>query len=182
MVIVHSEVAKSKFKGTVIDIETVGDFCQGYQDSREYQKHIPFIFGHIDEDELKVHYVKQGESLRKLKPIITRILPDLERPLYAFNCSFERGVLYHSWGMIIEFDGELNKEKYEGKWKAVQSLEISNYDDPFHDVGKKCCDAWLRGDIRLSMKHNRSCLLKERDILLKRGCRTPDPLKLYVDS
>jgi hypothetical protein len=179
MVIAHSEIVKSRFKGTIIDIETIGNFCEEYNDSRYYQNHIPFIFGHIDKDGLKVHCVRKNEPLKKLKPIITRILPDLERPLYAFNCSFEKGVLYHSWGIVINFEGELNKEKYEGKWQVVQSLGISNYGDPFYDVGKKCCDAWLRGDIRHSMRHNRSCLLKERDILLMRGCRTPDPLKLF---
>jgi hypothetical protein len=29
---------------------------------------------------------------------------------------------------------------------------------------------------RLSIRHNRSCLLKERDILMKRGYRPPDNL------
>ncbi len=46
--------------------------------------------------------------------------------------------------------------------------------------GLQCSEAWKRGDVDKAVAHNRSCLLKERDILLERGHRTPDTLR-FVD-
>jgi len=96
--------------------------------------------------------------------------------LYAFNSSFEMGSLYHNLRQRVIFEGELNKEKYEAKRSAVQLLDIPQYDDPFCDNGFLCMQAWEIGKIKEAVAHNRSCLLKERDILLKRGFRKPDPL------
>jgi len=62
---------------------------------------------------------------------------------------------------------------------TVENLNIENYDDPFFDVGNECRLAWLRGEWDQCIKHNRSCLLKERDILLKRGFREPDDLTFH---
>ena len=178
MVIIHSEAAKSKFKGTVIDIETIGHFCEGYQDSRHYQNITPVIFGYVDENGLEICCTKSDKSIEKLKTTIAQVLPDLRKPLYAFNCNFERGVLFHSCGIVINFDGELNKEKFESKKGAVASLGIEDYDDPFDDTGFRCKLAWEKGDTTLSIRHNRSCLLKERDILLTIGHRPPENLIL----
>ncbi len=179
MVIVHSEETESDFEGTVIDIETIGEFCWDYQDSRQYQNIIPVIFGYIDKNGLETHCARRIESIEKLKNTVAQISPQLRKPLYAFNCCFEKGVLFHSCGIVIDFDGELNKEKYESKRDAITSLGIENYDDPFNDVGFKCKLAWEKGNTKLSIRHNRSCLLKERDILLRRGYRMPDELVLY---
>ena len=179
MVIVHSEEIKSDFEGTIIDIESIGDFCGGHQDSREYQEIIPVIFGFIDKNGLKIHCAKGIESIDKIKNIITDTLPKLTKPLYAFNCNFERGSFHHACGIAIDFDGELDREKYESKRNAIITLGIENYDDPFNDDGYKCKLAWEKGKYKLSIKHNRSCLLKERDILLKRGFRTPDEMILF---
>ena len=96
------------------------------------------------------------------------ILPSLEPPFYAFNSVFERGVLFHSINKKIEFEGELNLEMFEKKKYTVQSLGIPNYDDPFNDDGLLCLKAWLKGEIDKSIKHNRACLLIERDILYRR--------------
>ena len=71
-----------------------------------------------------------------------------------------------------KFTGLIFKSKYEPKRNAVRRLGIGNYGDPFDGDGKKCKEAWLRGDaIDKCIEHNRACLLKERDILLKRGFR-----------
>lgn len=184
--IIHSEMVNSKFKGTIIDIETVENFCNEYRDvdSREYQKLIPLVLGYITPNELKIYCSKidcsqKIEPTQNFKIAIAQLIPKLEKPLYAFQCCFEQGVLYHSLGIIINFDGELNREKYEWKGTAVASLGIENYDDPFNDIGIKCKEALDKGNIELSIKHNRSCLLKERDILLKRGYRKPDALQLF---
>ena len=180
MVIVHSENIESDFEGTIIDIESIGEFSRGFQDSREYQDIIPVIFGYIDKNGLKIHCVKGIESIGKIRSVIADTLPSLTKPLYAFNCNFERGAFHHACGIAIDFDGELDRKKYESKKEAVITLGIDNYDDPFNDVGKKCKLAWENGNTNLSIQHNRSCLLKERDILLKRGFRTPDEMILFV--
>lgn len=73
MVIAYSEVVKSDFEGTIIDIETIGDFCREHQDSREYNKLIPLILGYIDRNGLKI------TVLRKLNPLETSKIPLLER-------------------------------------------------------------------------------------------------------
>ena len=182
MVIVYCEVVKSDFEGTIIDIETVGDFCREHRDSREYHKLIPLIFGYIDRNGLKICCSKKIEPTRNFKDNVAQTIPNLKTPLYAFQCRFERGVLYHSLGIIISFDGELNKDKKEWKGTAVASLGIENYDDPFSDIGRKCKEELEKRNIEPCIKHNRSCLLKERDILLKRGFRTPDGLELFGDK
>ena len=179
MVLIHSEVAKSKFKGTVIDIESIGEFCPEHQDSRHYQNITPVILGYISKDGLKIHCAKGMKSLGMLRATIVEIVPGLERPLYAFNCDYERGVLFHSCEIALDFDGELNKEKFESKKHAVALHGIKQYNDPFDDDGLKCSKAWQKGQLQLSMRHNRSCLLKERDLLLKRGHRKPDDLELF---
>jgi len=38
--------------------------------------------------------------------------------------------------------------------------------------------AWQAGEFDKAVAHNRACLMKERDILLKRGYRKPDGLPL----
>jgi len=182
MVKIHKEGIKSNFEGTIIDIETIGDFKEEYTDSRYYKEIIPVIFGFIDKDGLEIHCAKSKESINKLKEKIKTILPKLKRPFHAFNCNFERGVFFHSLDKKVTFERELQKERSEGewhepKWSAVSLLEIPQYDDPFNDKGILCMEAWLRGEIDKAIAHNRSCLLKERDILLKRGFREPDELK-----
>ena len=76
---------------------------------------------------------------------------------------------------------ELNSEKFEAKRNVVQFLKIPSYEDPFSDNGLLCSQAWLDGYIDRAITHNRSCLLKERDVLLKRGFRKPDELKFIKD-
>lgn len=178
MIIVHHEKVKSTFVGTIIDIESIGNFCRGYNDSREYKDIIPTILGYVNNSELKILCAQGKTALKELKEQIIKITPNLEKPLFAFQCHFERGVLFHSCELSVEFDGELNKEKFEPKRDVVRSLSIPNYHDPFHDSGYRCAEAWLEGDYSSAIKHNRSCLLKERDILVKRKHRRPDRLKL----
>jgi len=181
MVIFYSEDVKSSFDGTIIDIETIGDFCRGYGDSREYKDMVPTIFGYINKNGLNIYCAKEHSSLDNLKETVLEVLPKLERPFYAFNSVFETGVLYHAWDVQILFEHELNEEKYEAKGKAVKKLKISNYNDPFYNVGRKCQEAWERGETEKCIAHNRSCLLKERDIMLRRRRRNPDDFILFRD-
>ncbi len=178
MVKIQSEAIKSNFKGTIIDIETIGQFNKNYKDSRYFKDIIPIILGFINKDGLKVYCAKKQTSIPKLKANIKIILSNLDRPFYAFNSIFERGVFFHQLKDSITFEHELNTEKYEAKRYAVAKLNIPQYDDPFNDRGLLCSKAWLNGNLGKAIAHNRSCLLKERDILLKRGIRKPDELKL----
>ncbi|MBU0929950.1 MAG: hypothetical protein KJ623_02670, partial [Nanoarchaeota archaeon] len=115
-------------------------------------------------------------------PLLTGLITaGYDKPFYAFNSDFERGSLFHHLGFLVEFHNELNKEKFEAKRFAVSTLKIPNYDDPFNDNGLLCSKAWERGEINEAIAHNRSCLLKERDILLKRGFREPNILNFVKD-
>lgn len=178
MVKTYSESTESHFEGTIIDIETIGEFERNYNDSREYRFLSPVVFGLMTKDGIKIHYVENENSIDQLKKRMEGILPKLKRPLFAFNSIFERGVLFHSLGLDVSIDGELNMETRESKQVAVRLLGISNYDDPFDGSGWACKRAWLNGEIHMVIMHNRSCLLKERDILMKRGFRQPDELRL----
>lgn len=180
MILIHSEKIPSNFSGTVVDLETIGDFSRefAYDDSRQYRELKPTILGYITKDELNVLCAKGMDALDKLREQIVDILPSLNKPLFAFQARFEQGVFHHSCGIEIEFEGELNKDAFEGKGPACSELEIPNYGDPFNNIGRDCNIAWIKGDYDSATKHNRSCLLKERDILLKRKYRKPDKLEL----
>ncbi len=177
MIIEQKEDISSNFEGTVIDIETIGEFLNQYPDSRRYRDMQLVIFGFINRDTLHILYAKELRVINELKERIDKIIDSLERPFYAFNADFERGVLFYELGKEIDFDGELQKFKFEKKAEARRSLSIPNYDDPFNDNGLLCSQAWRRGEFDRAIKHNRACLLKERGILIKRGFRTPDKLK-----
>ena len=177
MIIEHKEDIISDFEGTVIDIETIGEFDNQYNDSREYKYIQQTIFGFISGQGLHIFYVREREEIAELNEKVAEIISSLERPFYAFNTDFERGVLFYELGKEIDFDGELNKEKYESKADAVRNLGIPNYGDPFYDKGVLCMQAWKDRQFVSAIAHNRACLLKEKDILMKRGFRKPDELK-----
>jgi len=179
MILEHKESINSDFKGTIIDIETIGEFDNRYTDSRRYKEIQAVIFGLLNKHSLHIFCAEGRKAIRELKIKIEAIIDGLERPFYAFNCNFERGVLFYELGKEINFEGELQEER-ESKAKAVRHLDIPNYDDPFYDKGLWCMNAWHNGEFDKAIAHNRACLLKERDILIKRGFRRPDELKLVV--
>jgi len=177
MIIERKEDISSNFEGTIIDIETTGEFCNQYPDSRQYKDIQLVIFGFINRHALQILCAKGMRAIDELRERTGKIIDSMERPFYAFNCNFESGVLFYELGKKIVFDGELQKEKYESKVNAVGDLGIPNYDDPFYDRGFPCMKAWEAGEFEQAIAHNRACLLKERDILLKRGCIKPDGLR-----
>lgn len=179
-VIEKKQEIASDFKGTIIDIEAIGEFDKTYKntnDSREYQRFKQVIFGFINRGGLSILCANGEGAICELGERTLAIIETLERPFYAFNTHFESGVLFHQLGEVITFDGELQEYKGEGKANARQRLSIENYDDPFYDVGYSCMQAWLNGQFDEAIAHNRACLLKERDILLKRGPYKPDEMK-----
>jgi hypothetical protein len=174
----YREEVKSEFAGTILDIETIGEFDPAYPyDSRHYRRFKQTILGYIDKDRLHIYCAKSQEGIEKLRLLTPEIFTSLKRPFYAFNCNFESGVWFNLTGIQIKFDGELQGEPFESKKNAILKLKISNYNDPFWDKGQMCIKAWNDGDFEKALAHNRACLLKERDILLKRGHCEPD--KVY---
>jgi hypothetical protein len=174
----YNEEAKSDFEGTILDIETIGEFDPSFQyDSRHYRKIKQVVLGYIDKSQLHIYCAKSLEGIEKLSLMTPQIFTGLKRPYYAFNCNFESGVWFHHTGMEINFDGELQGEPFESKKNAILRLKISNYNDPFYDKGLMCIKAWHNSSFDQVIAHNRACLLKERDILLKRGFCEPD--KVY---
>ena len=171
-----NEIVKSNFAGTVIDIETIGSFCDQYSDSRRYKDHQMVILGLLNKNTLEIFCAEGKPSVSELVDKTREILGQLERPFYAFNSEFERGVFFYNLGLKTDFDGELQFGR-ESKGKACKLLSIPNYDDPFFDQGRYCMDAWLKGEFDSAIAHNRACLLKERDILLTRGFKKPEELR-----
>ena len=179
MIIEHKEDINSNFEGTIIDIETIGDFDEHYRysnDSREYQDIKQVIFGFMNRYALHILCAQGMSAMDELIERTEKIIDTLGRPFYAFNCSFEQSVLFYGLGKVVNFEGEL-QEWHESKAKAVRDLGIPNYDDPFYDRGLWCMNAWHTGQFYKAIAHNRACLLKERDILIKRRFRKPDELR-----
>ncbi len=176
MIIEHKEDVSSNFEGTIIDIETVGEFLNQYPDSRRYKAIQLVIFGFINKHALHILCAEGMRAIHELRERTETIIDSLERPFYAFNTDFERGVLFYELGKEIDFAGEL-QEGRESKSKTRSYLGIPNYDDPFYDYGYLCMKAWQNGEFDRAIAHNRACLLKEKDILIKRGFRKPDELK-----
>ena len=176
VIIDYKEDISSSFEGTIIDIETIGPFLNQYPDSRRYKDIQLVIFGFINRYALHIFCARGIEAINELRERTGMIIDSLDRPFYAFNSDFERGVLFYELGKEIDFDGEL-QEGRESKANACNYLGISNYNDPFYDKGYLCMKAWEDGEFDKAIAHNRACLLKERDILIKRGFRKPDELK-----
>lgn len=173
----HEETL-ADIRGTVIDIETTGWFSREYRDdSRKCRDIKQVILGYITQKYLHIYCAEDEEGIKKLKEMTPGILASLERPYYAFNCGFESSVWFHHAGIKIKFDGELQGEPYESKKEAVRRLGISNYNDPYFDAGVRCMEAWERRDFKGAIAHNRACLLKERDILIKRGYCQPEEVR-----
>jgi hypothetical protein len=162
------------FQGTILDIETCGDFLTSFPnwDIRRYQALQQVILGHITQSTITIYCARNQDEIEELKALTPEILNSLQRPWYAFNCSFEERV-WECQGLKIKFDGELQVRNvsYESKAQAVEGLNIPQYDDPFDDNGLLCAKAWLQNDFKNALAHNRSCLLKERDLLCLRGAQ-----------
>jgi len=176
MIIEHKEDTSSDFEGTIIDIETIGEFLNQYHDSRRYKDIQLVIFGFINRYALNIFCARGREAIKELSEKTEEIMELLQRPFYAFNSKFERSVLSYTLGREIDFEGEL-QEGYESKAYARRRLDIPNYNDPFYDIGKLCSEAWKDSKFKEAIAHNRACLLKERDILLKGGFREPEELE-----
>ena len=168
MVIKHNESARMQMTGTVIDLETIGEFDRQYHysDTRQYAKLKPTIFGYLSGNNL-VQYCAEGPAdISNVVKKMNEILPTLETPFYALNCNFEKGVCTHSCTHtpepLLDVRGG---NTFEKKWDARARLGIPTYDDPFNGEGYTCVLEWQKNNYIDCLKHNRACLLIERDIL-----------------
>jgi hypothetical protein len=160
-------IPKFRLKGSIIDIETTGgiNFQRSPRDSSFYENLQPTIFGYLSDD-LLVQYCAEGENeINNLIDIMSRI--QLDEPCFALNIRFERNILIKFckrdlWITDVRFG------MYGSKWDIRERLGIPTYDDPFDGDSAKCDSTWVVGDYDNCLKHNRSCLLIERDILYSR--------------
>jgi len=173
-------VEGNPLEGTIIDLETIGPIRNGFRDTRRYEKVRPYLFGYLNGNTIVQKYVEKPDHIPQLVQWIKEtILTDLfQKPLYAFFTEFETGVIYCTTSIKVNFDRELKKGA-GGKESIVKKLGISAYDDPFPGVGVKCIEEFKRGNIENCLKHNKACLLKERDILFKRGFVDPNKIEFY---
>jgi len=179
MVKTHREPAQMRFKGTVFDLETIGEFNDKYQswETERYADHKPTIFGYITNGVLLQYCAEGYREIEKIIRIMNDTLPNLDEPFYVFNCHFERGVCTHSCTNVPVIMIDVRDNKYHGsKWDIREQLGIPTYDDPFDGSGYRCMIEWQNKNYDDCLKHNRACLLIERDIYEHaKGIRHPPP-------
>lgn len=167
MVIEYVEGVDFRLAGTLIDYETVGEFDWNYspKDTRHYASIRPVIFGYITNGSL-VQYCAEGpEDIEALIRIMNDRLPNLSGPFFALNCHFERGVSTNSCTYVPQPLLDVRGNKYSGpKWTIREQLGIPTYSDPFDGDGLRCMREWELGNYPDCLRHNRACLLIERDI------------------
>jgi hypothetical protein len=191
MLLERHEDKDSSFIGTIIDIETTGGYCKYHlgstknsRDSREYKDLKMVIFGYMNKQGLHIYCAKGIEAIFEVEEVAKQLLATTakERPIYAFNCHQEMGVFFHQLNIEIRFDKELQSREFERKEDALHSLGIfDSYGDPFHSKfkpGNACRLAWESHHFNEAILHNRACLLKEHELLLKGRGITPIPLEL----
>lgn len=170
--------SESNFSGSIIHIDTIGNLRNEFIDSRRYSELSPVIVGLINKNKLKIEYALDKPSISLLRSRIIALINEFPKPYFAFNVAFVQAVLYHFTGEKIAIVGELNRKAFESRLFAIHALNIPQYGDPFADQDKLCTQAWLLGEIEKCVAHARACLLKERDILIKRGFRKPEEIRL----
>ena len=168
----NKETIKRGVNGTIIDIETIGEFIRQYPsyDLMCYSELRPTIFGYLTEDNLVQYCAEGSNDISELIKIIRDTMPQLPKPYYALNCYFERGILFHRCDLEPEFI-DVRGETRGRKWAIRESLGIPSYNDPFNGVGYTCLLEWKKENYGQCLAHNRACLLIERDILEKVGDR-----------
>ena len=186
----RKEPVDCDFEGTIVDVETIGSFTPvpsrrlefGQDFIRRYQKIKVTTVGTLSDGVLQIAIALGPEHLDMFGKKALSIVSQSDRPLYAFNKPFEEGCLFWISKNILSFENELQAFPRENKERAVQQLKIPSYNDPYRGKGKKCLDAFNKGDLENIAKHNRACLLKERDILGIRGARTMQTKWLDIDE
>lgn len=172
------ESRETPFEGSIVDIETIGDFRKvgsralplGSDYLQRYQLMEITTVGILSNGKLSVYVANGQNNLDAFQQTATRKMREATSPLFAFNKAFEEACYYwNSEHKLFNIDYELQKEPFEKKENVVRMLGIDNYDDPFYGEGFKCVGAFRSNDLQSIAAHNRACLLKETQILSKRG-------------
>jgi hypothetical protein len=172
-------VEGQSFEGTIIDLETVGPIHDGFKGTERYKEVKPYLFGYLTGNVVIQKYVEKYDHIPVLLNFIREEnFGDFLKPLYAFFVEFETGVIYCSTGRKLLFDREL-KEGKGSKEDQVKKFGISNYDDPFPGQGVKLIEEFKKGNITDPLRHNKACLLKERDIFFERGYVNPPQIDFH---
>jgi len=187
---IRKEPVDCDFEGTIVDFETIGLFTPmpshrlefGQDFIRKYQKIKVTTVGILSGGVLQIAIALGREHLDMFGKKALSIVSGSDRPLYAFNKPFEEGCLFWISRSMFNFENELQAFAMENKERAVQQLKIPSYNDPYRGQGRRCVDAFIKGDLENIAKHNRACLLKERDILGIRGARTMQTKWLDIDK
>lgn len=187
---IRKEQADCNFEGTIVDLETIGPFTPvssrrpefGQDFIRKYGKIKVTTVGTLSDGVLQIAIALGPEHLDKFGKKALSIVSQSDRPLYAFNKPFEEGCLFWISRNMLSFENELQEFPREKKERTVEKLGIPNYSDPYKGDGFRCVDAFIKGDLENIAKHNRACLLKERDILRIRGARTMQTKWLDIDK
>jgi hypothetical protein len=166
MVLENTEQVETKFKGTIIDLESIGDF--NYDFPRWKPEHYlgirPTIFGYLTNDML-VQYCAESESeIPVIVDEMKKTIPKLEEPFYALNTHFESCVILNTCSLEPPFRDVRHYKLSGGKWDIRKFLGFPTYGDPFNGIGYRCLLEWKKGNYYDCLKHNRACLLIERDI------------------
>lgn len=159
--------------GHIIDFETYGTIDYDKNDENMYNNVRPFIIGllNLECDMISQYYVKDNYLDKKF---LKTLMSCIYGPFYAFSSQFEKAVIKNFTDLDIEFRElqkpySLTKTYYEKKQFTCNNLMIDNYDDPFDGDGGLCITEFEKGNIDDCLRHNRSCLFKERDVLNARG-------------
>jgi len=166
-------------EGTIIDLETIGPLHDSIKGTKRYREVKPYLFGYLTGNRIVQKYVEKSDHISALLEFIKETnFADFQKPLYAFFVEFETGVIYCSTGKRLLFDRELKKGK-GSKEELVKKFGISNYDDPFPGQGIRLIQEFENGNIEGPLRHNKACLLKERDILYRRGFADPPRIDFH---
>ena len=166
-------------EGTIIDLETVGPIHDRFKGTQRYEEVKPYLFGYLTGNMIVQKYVEKSDHIPALLEFIKETnFADFPKPLYAFFVEFETGVIYCSAGKRLLFDRELKKGK-GSKEELVKKFGIRNYDDPFPGQGIRLIQEFENGNIVDSLRHNKACLSKERDILYRRGYVDPPKIDFH---
>jgi len=179
MVLARRERSSTHMRGTIIDLETIGPFDRTYPpwDPRHYASVSPTIFGYLTGDTLIQHCAENTEEIQEIIETMRDTLPGLEQPFYALNCGFERNIIANTCRQDHPFRDVRGGRHRGSKWAIRQRLGIPAYGDPFHGDGLRCIPEWHNGNHRDCLRHNRACLLIERDI--HRHIRTSQRSRLH---
>ena len=173
------KVEGKALEGTIIDLETIGPLYDVLKGTKRYKEVKPYLSGYLTGNMIVQKYVDKSDHIPALLDFIKETnFGDFQKPLYAFFVEFETGVIYCSTGKRLLFDRELKKGK-GSKEELVKKFGISNYDDPFPGQGIKLIQEFKNGNIEGALRHNRACLLKERDILYRRGYADPPRIDFH---